>query len=532
MSMRDGTAGTILALLTVSCTQEAAPNPPGPEPSGLSYHACSPLQFTPGDHYEQADISGNDNAYESHRANPGPGVALADFDGDGWLDVVLADTELHTTILLNDRTGHLEVANPRLDTGESLPLAGGVAVADLDGDGFLDIVMSRIIDNDDVVLYGKGNLEFSMVSLPDSEGGSKTVSIADVDGDTDLDLFISGFTDFVGPKADAGKLVGDGNRLYIQQDGSFVNETETRLPESIVGTLTYEGAWVDIDGDLDLDLYLVNDWGAVAGGNALLLNDGSGHFTLAQDCFCDLVILGMGAAIGDANGDAIPDMFLTDYGFNHLLVGLDDGSWVVATEAYGAVPVDDPGAPERGPSWGTVFVDANQDGWEDIAVAYGKGRDEDDVVQRDLLLINGGDGTFTDKSRTVGFADEDRGRAVAVGDLDRDGRPDLISTGEFFLKTWLAEGGCPPGVTLALDGPDHNRAGFGATVEVELEDRTYWRWMSPSATWSQSALELYLGLGGASRAERITVHWHDGTSTDYEGARAGTRRTIRWVDGQ
>ena len=87
-------------------------------------------------------------------------------------------------------------------------------------------------------------------------------------------------------------------------------------------------------------------------------------------------------------------------------------------------------------------------------------------------------------------------------------------------------------MSLALDGPPGNPHGFGAAVEVELEDRTYWRWLSPSSTWSQSAFEFYLGLNGASHAQRLTVHWHDGSVTSLDLAPAETRRTMRWVDRQ
>ena len=111
----------------------------------------------------------------------------------------------------------------------------------------------------------------------------------------------------------------------------------------------------------------------------------------------------------------------------------------------------------------------------------------------------------------VGWNDPSRTRAVAVGDLDQDGRPDLVTAGKYFLRTWHTDGGCEPGIQVRLDGGGRNHAGIGARVTLEADGRTFTKWMLPSTTGSASATELYFGLPGDSGD--LTVTWPDGEET-------------------
>jgi hypothetical protein len=455
----------------------------------------------------------------------GPGLALADLDADGWLDLVLALPTGSSRIYRNDGTGELLPASALVD-GRPLPSANGVAADDLNNDGVTDLVLTTQHGSPDAILYGLGGLRYTARLLPDSLGEAKTPSLADFDADGDLDLFISGFVpDANGALIAQGKQVSDGSRLYRQDDGIFVSQA---LPEGVLAGLNYQGIWLDAEQDGDLDLYLTNDHGNQAQGNRLLRGDGSGGLTLDEDCDCNITIDGMGGDITDVNDDGLPDIFLADDGNPHLLLSVDGDGFADAAAALSLLPDRD----ESGVSWGCQFADFDADGRDDLAVAFGElgredGSDPGDREDDRIFLANP-DGTFTDASAAVGFDSSQRARSLVVGDLDRDGRPEVVIGGRLFVRIWTFSGGCPPGVTLQLDGPPGNPHGLGARVDVDLADRRTTRWLAPSSTYGASAPELYLGTGGEPVISKLTVTWPDGTQSMASDIEAGTIASVAY----
>jgi len=453
------------------------------------------------------------------------GVAVGDLDGDGWPDALFAYGG-GAIALRNDGAGRLVLAPEWTIDGGQMPDASAVALVDLDGDGDLDAFFGRDTDSSDSILVNDGTGRFTTRQvLPNSGGAPSTGSFADFDGDGDLDLFVATTTtNTVGSEVLDGTASGDGCRLYLQgDDGQFADAT-ANLPQDVLYGWTFQGSPIDADGDGDLDIYMANDFGAWLGPNRLLLNDGGAIFTVAEDCGCELEMFGMGAAVGDINGDALPDLYITDIGGPNLLVNAGDGSFYDATLAMGvAIPID-----ESLTSWGTTFVDINQDSYNDLAVTYGQlGQSEvvdelesgEDWVdfdeQPDVLVVSDGRGGYTRPD--TGWNDPSRSRAVSVGDLNRDGRPDLVTAGKYFLRSWITSGGCEPGLQVTLTGRAGNRTGIGTRITVEWEGHRQTQWMLPSTTGSSNAPELFFGLGGATKADRITVTWPDGTvqeSTD------------------
>ena len=494
------------------------------ETSEATATTCEPLSVTMTEEWLEADLPS-----VADRSHTPAGVALGDIDGDGWLDALMAYGG-GAAALRNDGAGRLVLAPEWSLPGAPLPQASSAALLDFDGDGDVDFYLGREYEQEDLILRNDGPGGFVGEVIPASYSATTTGSFADFDGDTDLDFFLAATsTSTEGMEIIDGEVEGgDGCMLYLQNEGGhFVNATH-RLPQDLLRGWTFQGSPLDVDGDGDLDLYLVNDFGPWFGGNQLLLNDGNANFTAATDCYCNLEMFGMGAAVGDANGDALPDLFLTDVGSPNLLLNNGANAFYDATMAMGTyVPAEE----DSLTSWGTAFVDLDQDSWNDIVVTYGQlGQPEllehldggagwvDGEEQPDVLLLGSADG-FT--RADVGWNDPSRTRAVAIGDLDRDGRPDLVTAGKYFLRQWHTEGGCAPGVRVTTDAGGKNRQGIGSRVQVELGDRVLTQWMLPSTSGSSSAPELYFGLGGAEGAARVTVTWPDGTTSEAEDVVAG-----------
>lgn len=505
------------------CTEPVDDGTPAADDSGGAT-TCEPLAVTMTEEWLEGDLP----AYEDRSHTPA-GVALGDIDGDGWLDALMAYGG-GATALRNDGTGRLVLAPEWNFAGFPLPRASSAALLDFDGDGDLDFYLGREYEQEDMILRNDGPGGFVGEIIAGSTSATSTGSFADFDGDGDLDFFLAATTTATeGMAVINGEITGgDGCMLYLQDDaGRFVDATD-RLPQDLLYGWTFQGSPLDADGDGDLDIYMVNDFGAWFGGNQLLLNDGNANFAAAANCSCNLEMFGMGAGVGDANGDAWPDLYLTDVGSPNLLLNDGTGGFYDATMAVGAfVPAESTSLT----SWGTAFLDLDQDSWNDIVVTYGQlGQPEiaeeiddgagwvDGPDQPDVLLLGSADG-FTKVD--VGWNDPSRTRAVAVGDLDRDGRPDLVTAGKYFLRQWHTEGGCAPGVRVTVDAGQKNRQGIGSRVQVQLGERVLTQWMLPSTSGSSSAPELYFGLGGAAGVERVTVTWPDGTTSEAEDVGAG-----------
>ncbi len=490
---------------------------------GAEISACGqPVRLEDAGHWLQEDLYGDAELAELPNEQ-GPGVVLGDLDGDGWLDAVLAVGAEHSITFRNDGAGVLEVTEAFTVDGERFPSARSIAAGDIDGDGDLDLVLSRARGLDDLLLFNEGDGTFIGRPLQDSQGESVTPTLLDLDNDGDLDLFIAGFTQWLDPyEVQVGNQVGDGLKLYRWTGDAFVDATDLLDPDSLPA-LTYHGNVIDFDLDGDLDLYLGNDYGRYVVTSNMYANDG-GRFSQAG-CACDLPGTIMGVAPGDPNGDGLPDLYITDWDRNFLLTNLGDGSFLNTALSTGA----DPESPDAVVGWASSFVDIDGDGDQDLATTYGPVIVNEDGVggggvpaeQPDALLINDGEGNFTDASAALGFQDLGIGRSIAVGDLDRDGKPDLVVGGRVFMRAYYSRGGCPAGLSLSLDDGAGNRSGLGAHVVATVGERSQHYWLTPSTSFGSSAPELYIGLGGAAAADSLHVTWPDGATATLSDVAAG-----------
>lgn len=520
---------SILSLWTLGCKPVPDP-PPGVLPSADSGEpaTCEAHRLVLSQSFDDTTLP--------TRASPSkswPGVAVGDFDGDDWPDVLMAYGG-GSTLMRNDGTGRLIQDDAATADGEPLPRARSVAAADIDGDGDLDAFLGLYESGrEQLVLRNDGTGHFTREPIAGSTAIPWGASFADLDGDGRIDLYIATYdAPHDAETIMAGEAEGSGHAVYTQRaDGSF-QALPGAIPDAVQAGLSLQGALVDYDLDGDLDLYMTNDFGPFVLPNKMLENDGTGHFSVVDDCYCDLAMYAMGTGVGDPDNDGDPDLFISNVGSPVYLENQGDGTFADATRASGGYIEP---TPENMTSWATTFFDADQDGCEDVLVVYGRLNSEGQLIldhesdgawseaedQPDVLLRGDCAGGFT-RAPAEDFADPGRARAMAIGDLDRDGRPDVITAGKHYLNVWLAEGGCAPGLRITLDAGPGNRQGFGAKVEVLGAEGTQTRWMRTDTTASSSEAALYVGLGTASHARSVVVTWPDGTREQVDDVPAGT----------
>lgn len=458
-----------------------------------------------------------------------PGVGLGDLDGDGDLDALVAWAG-GSFGMRNDGAGNLAIdATITLEGSASgWPSGVSVALADLDEDGDLDAFLGEY-DGGDRIVWNDGAARFTSQRLSEGEPTYSpwTGAWGDLDGDGDLDLYVARRqSDIQFDLVIAGTETGPGNYVYVNEGAGVFTRDDGRIPQAANYGITFQAAWVDVEGDGDLDVYEGNDWGYHVVPNRLLRNDGAGYFTEDDTCSCDVPMYSMGVAVGDANADERPDIVVTDIGSPRSFLNLDGAGFADASQAWNAYV---PPSETNLVSWGASFLDFDRNGCSDLVFMYGRLGEasdaifenglpgvetgtEDPVLQSNVLLLNDCAPSFTRVEGTDFDRFPDRDRSVAVGDLDRDGRADLVSAGRDFLRVWMAGGGCEHGVTVRLAGAGENPAGIGARVKVEAGGRTQVQWMLPSTTSSSSAAELYFGFGDATAGE-VSVVWPDGTAS-------------------
>ncbi len=430
------------------------------------------------------------------------GAAVADFDGDGHPDVVLP-TGGPTLWLPGSPRGpgvaYRDVL-PALADGKRAAVAG-----DLDGDGRLDLYLSAIAG--DVVVLNRGDGAWEAVPAP-YDRGSLSAALADVDGDGDLDVATAG-----GP----GLLINEG-------DGATYTLGHARLPSVWHQGTTFIVGAVDLDGDLDLELYRVNDI-LSRKGNLLAWNR-HGRVELDEArAGLDLNICGMGLGLGDINGDGVPDLAMSDCEDLWLLES-HDGLWVDHSLTRGLAT--DPGALQVVP-WGVDLADLDNDGDLDVVAGFGPAPDVDWITparQLDAIYLQGPDGRFAEVATDWGMDDLGNTRGFVLADLNDDGfldlvKQDLAAPPRVFLQrcddsAWLR---------IGLDQPGPNPDAIGARVEVRAGEQRWTRWMLAGghSLSSGGPPEVHVGLG-SRRFVDVTVTWPDGASHTWQ--RVPTRHVV------
>jgi hypothetical protein len=495
----------------------------------------------------------------------GSGCALFDYDGDGWLDVFLvngrrwddsgAAARARCALFRNQGDGRFSDVSTATGLGVSV-YGMGAAVADYDGDGDPDLYITCLGRN---LLMRNDRGRFTDVAVAagvagsdwtDDAGGTHpewSTSAAWVDYDRNgwPDLFVCHYVRW-SPQSDLFTTLdgsaksyatpqpypGSTCRLYRNRgDGSFVEVTRAAGVE-VADAKALGVAVADLDRDGWSDLVVTND----TQPNLLLHNRGDGRFEERG--------LASGIAYDDA-GRARAGM-----GVDAAVLG-GAGPWSIAIGNFSREPVslyqqvnerafvDGAGkarlvqATLPSLTFGLRFVDFDLDGRPDLVLANGHIEPTINRVQKEIqyaqqpqLFWNDGQGHLLDVTATSGpgFAEPLVARGLAVGDIDRDGDPDILLTTNGGVPRFLRNDG-PAGhaVALRLHGRSPATDALAAVVEARVGDQRQEQTVYRGSSYlSHSATSVYLGVGVATAADEVNVRWPDGTVETLGRLEAGT----------
>lgn len=459
------------------------------------------------------------------------GSAWADYDNDGDVDVFMTDHGGANQLYRNEGDTNMDLLPDFTNQAGSLGIEapGKTSISavfiDYDNDGDQDLYVTNWDGNTmwENLLSDTGTISFTNATTSTGlldEGRGITQAWGDYDQDGFLDLYIAKHRDCGVPDVDPHD-----DRLYHNDGaGAFTNATDNlcvgTAPCSLVDNLGFAPVWTDYDNDKDLDLYLVNDdIGGSNGENRLWRNDGSGCgdwcFTeVASAAGADQSLNGMGLGLGDINNDGFFDLAFSNIGEAVLLKNRGDSTFAdisvtstisSATAAY--------------ITWGTVFFDYNNDGFQDLYFTAGE---VGSGGQNNTMLENDGDETFTDISAASGLDDSGRGRHISIVDFDADGFIDVLvgnygGTRALYHneQTVTSRGAGNNWFQVTVEGTVGNRDAIGSRIVLSTTGMTQYREINSGPTHGGGDQRLaHFGVGTETTAE-ISVRWPDGTWTHY-----------------
>jgi hypothetical protein len=533
-------------------------------------------------------IFGGENTKKYIIETTGTGVAIFDYDNDGWPDIfVVNGTTLEALPSGKKVTSHLYHNNHDGTFSDVTQRAGllhsgwgqGVCVGDYDNDGNEDLYVTYYGKN--VLYHNNGDGTFTDVSEQAGVAGNgKTwgTGCAFVDNDRDgkLDLFVATYVDFdvttaptpgerpsciwkgvpvmCGPRG----LPWSKNILYHNLGGGKFEDVTTKSHiDQTNGHYGFSVSTFDYDDDGWPDIYVACDSTA----SILYHNNRDGTFTdvavVAGAAFNDdgREQAGMGSTVGDYNGDGKPDLFKTNFSddTSTLYRNNGDGTFEDATVAAGL------GLNTQYLGWGVMFVDVDNDGWPDLLLVNGHVYPEVDsqhlgsnFKEPKILYRNNGNGTFADISAHAGsgITAVSSARGLAVGDLWNNGQmeavisnmhaaPSLLVNDVHNGNHWIAfrAVGVPAIGQPASKTFSSSRDAIGARITVKAGSRTFVDEVrSGSSFISNSDMRVHFGLGAASKVDSVEIRWPSGLRERFANMKVdeinvvkeGTGAAVKW----
>jgi hypothetical protein len=500
------------------------------------------------------------------------GVALIDYDGDGYpdiyftnapsVDMALAGRKARGALYHNNRDGTFTDVTEKAGVGTPC-WAMGAVVGDFNNDGLPDLLITCF---GGVVLYrNNGDGTFTDVTaqagLAADHGWAMGAAFGDYDNDGWDDLFISRYVDLdlrdlpvfgslktcqyhgiavqCGPRG----LQGQPDSLYHNNgNGTFSNVSEQAGVSDPQRFFGLTAVWSDFNDDGKLDLFVAND----GEPNYLYRNDGNGHFTdVALEAGIAVNADGaeqanMGLALGDYLHTGRFSIVITHFSEEYTTLFRNDGNLTFSDVSFlaGLGRITSPYV-----GWGDAFFDFNDDGWPDLILVNGHVYpqvDTKDIGTRyrepKLLFLNQHNGTFRNISNEAGPALEvpQVSRGLAVGDLFHDGHLEIV------VENLEGE----PMILRVAGGPHNHWASFGlratkgsplalnARVRVTAGDLVQLDEIRSGGSYlSQNDLRLHFGLGSHDRMDKVEVFWPSGEKEMLTNLPANRYYTLREGQG-
>ena len=483
------------------------------------------------------------------------GAIVDDFDNDGLFDVIVSTWDPCGSLAYYHNDGNGLFSDRSLASGLGGQTGGlNIVQADFDNDGWLDVLVVRggwmqgYGRMPMSLLRNEGDGTFTDITARSGLGSPaqprNSASWADYDGDGDLDLFACGESEpvtWMGDPSAGGDAVLYPSQLYRNEgDGTF---TDVAREAGVTNGRYCKGsAWGDYDEDGDPDLYVSN----FRADNRLYRNGGDGTF---DDVAPELGISGPADSFAtwfwDYDNDGCLDIFVAGYGFDIRDVaadrlGLDsDGSRPAlyrgeCGRGFSEVAAE-AGVADVNLAMGANFGDFDNDGFPDFLL--GTGFVSYDSVGPNAAYRNTGYGGFENVTASAGLGHLQKGHGIGFADIDRDGDQDIfVQLGGFYpgdsALSALYEN---PGhrnrwIALKLVGVESNRAAIGARIEVRVRhpggERSVHLQVDSGGSFGSSSLEQEIGLGDATAIESVTVRWPTGMTEVVEGLALDARYVV------
>lgn len=490
---------------------------------------------------ELSENAGIEHGFQAS-SSIGGGVAVFDFDNDGWQDIYLCGGEASDKLFRNDGDGTFtDVSASSGISAVSGIFTLGVVTGDIDNDGYRDILLTTFFGSENQLLRNNGNGTFSLLpgaALADGMNWTTAASFGDVNGDGLLDIYITSYVFNSGFVTDSsGVITGfdhdcDPNYLFINNGNLTFTEMAAQYGVNDEGC-ALATAFTDYDNDSDIDIMVVNDFGEWVIPNGLFRwdADGSTYLDVRDLTNMNAGIYGMGVAAGDYDRDGDLDYYMTNIGRN--LLNRNDNAVFTDVTTDAAVENDSVNGFNTA-GWGCAFLDVDNDAWPDLFISNGLIPSAQIIAvavdQPNVLYMNNADGTFSDRSVEATINSDRRGRGLAVGDFNKDGKMDVIVNNlhdesadstqvELYMNTTAVVGNW---LKVQLTGVQSNRDAFGSHVSVWINGaETVMEVDGGSSYSSQSTSVLHFGLGSAEVADSVMARFPSGIVRKFENIAAG-----------
>ena len=537
----------------VASAQDAHPQPPPPPPgaktakcSGREVPQFSDITEKAGLHFSHVSSSDSKYVVESMSG----GVILIDYDRDGYPDIYFTNAPTvalavkgetpRGALYHNNHDGTFTDVTDK--AGLATPcFAMGGAVGDYNNDGWPDLYLTCLGGNK--LFRNNGNGTFTDVTKQAgvADGRWSTgAAFGDYDGDGYLDLMVANYVDFhlndlpgfgtapnckyrgldvqCGPRG----LKGAGDSLFHNNgDGTFTEVSKAAGVDDPNGYYGMSVIFSDFNNTGRPDIYVAND----SAPKFLYKNMGNGKFTeiglesgtaVSED---GSEQASMGIAVGDYLHNGLPSLYVTNFSDEYSDLYRNDGAWSFSDVSYkSGVAL----ASLAYVKWGTVFFDADNDGWLDLIVVAGHVYPQVDTLpagaryrEPKVLELNQKDGTFCDASDQAGPALRIPrvSRGVAAGDVFNDGNVDLVVEDLAGEPMLLKNSGLPGRhwVSFELQGTKSNRLAIGARLKLVSGGMTQTEEIHSGGSYlSQNDLRVHFGLNTATKIESLEIRWPSG----------------------